>query len=92
MREVYGETREQRCWFHKTGNVLNKMPKKRFLEIDFKNCLCQAQTAKSQEHFADDANKVVVRWPTFVLRANAQVGRRRSTSATTGDALSSALS
>ena len=27
LRKVYGETREQRCWFHKTGNVLNKMPK-----------------------------------------------------------------
>ena len=27
LREVYGETCEQRCWFHKTGNVLNKMPK-----------------------------------------------------------------
>jgi transposase-like protein len=27
LRKVFGETREQRCWFHKTGNVLNKMPK-----------------------------------------------------------------
>ena len=27
LREVYGETREQRCWVHKTGNVLNKLPK-----------------------------------------------------------------
>jgi transposase-like protein len=27
LREVYGQTREQRCWLHKTGNVLNKMPK-----------------------------------------------------------------
>jgi transposase-like protein len=27
LREVYGETREQRCWVHKTANVLNKMPK-----------------------------------------------------------------
>jgi putative transposase len=27
IRKVYGETREQRCWMHKTGNVLNKMPK-----------------------------------------------------------------
>ena len=27
LREVFGETCEQRCWFHKTGNVLNKMPK-----------------------------------------------------------------
>jgi len=27
LREVYGETREQRCWVHKTINVLNQMPK-----------------------------------------------------------------
>jgi transposase-like protein len=27
LRRAFGETREQRCWFHKTGNVLNKMPK-----------------------------------------------------------------
>jgi putative transposase len=27
MRQVYGETRRQRCWVHKTGNVLNYLPK-----------------------------------------------------------------
>jgi len=27
LREVFGKTREQRCWVHKTGNVLNAMPK-----------------------------------------------------------------
>jgi transposase-like protein len=27
LRKVFGETGEQRCWFHKTGNVLNNMPK-----------------------------------------------------------------
>lgn len=27
LREVFGATVEQRCWFHKTGNVLNAMPK-----------------------------------------------------------------
>jgi len=27
LREVYGETREQRCWVHKCANVLNQMPK-----------------------------------------------------------------
>jgi len=27
LREVFGTTREQRCWFHKTGNVQNAMPK-----------------------------------------------------------------
>jgi putative transposase len=27
LREVYPETREQRCWVHKMANVLDKMPK-----------------------------------------------------------------
>jgi transposase-like protein len=27
LREVFPETREQRCWVHKTANVLNRMPK-----------------------------------------------------------------
>lgn len=28
LEEVYPETRHQRCWVHKTRNVLNKLPKK----------------------------------------------------------------
>ena len=27
LRKVFPETREQRCWVHKTANVLNKMPR-----------------------------------------------------------------
>lgn len=27
LTEVYGQTRHQRCWFHKMGNVLDKLPK-----------------------------------------------------------------
>ena len=27
MRQVWGTTREQRCWVHKTANVLDKLPK-----------------------------------------------------------------
>jgi transposase-like protein len=27
LREVFPQTREQRCWFHKTGNVLSALPK-----------------------------------------------------------------
>lgn len=27
LEEVYPETRQQRCWMHKTGNVLNCLPK-----------------------------------------------------------------
>ena len=28
LREVYPTTREQRCWVHKTANILNKLPKR----------------------------------------------------------------
>ncbi len=27
LRQAHGQTREQRCWVHKTANVLNKLPK-----------------------------------------------------------------
>ncbi len=27
LEEIWPETQSQRCWFHKTGNVLNKLPK-----------------------------------------------------------------
>jgi transposase-like protein len=27
LRELHGQTREQRCWVHKTANVLNNLPK-----------------------------------------------------------------
>lgn len=27
LNEVYGQTKHQRCWFHKMGNVLDKLPK-----------------------------------------------------------------
>ena len=27
LREVYPGCEEQTCWFHKSGNVLDKMPK-----------------------------------------------------------------
>ena len=27
LHEIYGKTRVQRCWVHKTANVLNAMPK-----------------------------------------------------------------
>jgi len=27
LRKVFSETRQQRCWLHKTANVLNKLPK-----------------------------------------------------------------
>lgn len=28
LRKVFGKTREQRCWVHKTANILDKLPKR----------------------------------------------------------------
>ena len=28
LREVYGKIREQRCWVHKTADILNSLPNK----------------------------------------------------------------
>jgi transposase-like protein len=27
LQEEYGQTSQQRCWVHKTANILDKMPK-----------------------------------------------------------------
>jgi putative transposase len=40
LREVFPKCREQRCWVHKTANILDKMPKKR--------------AGQGQEHVAPD--------------------------------------
>ena len=40
LAKIYGNTRQQRCWVHKTGNVLNTLP--------------QGRSAKSQDGAAAD--------------------------------------
>jgi transposase-like protein len=39
LSQVYADTRWQRCWVHKTANVLNKLPKS--LQVKAKNKLHQ---------------------------------------------------
>lgn len=54
MRKAWPTTREQRCWVHKTANVLDKMPK--HLQPDAKDKLHQiwrAQTRKEAEKAFD---------------------------------------
>ena len=54
LEETYPETRQQRCWVHKTANVLNKLPKsgqpkaKRFLHD-----IWQAETRANAEKAFD---------------------------------------
>jgi len=47
LHKVYGNTRVQRCWVHKTANVLNKLPKS--LQAKAKARLHQIWMAPSKE-------------------------------------------
>jgi putative transposase len=48
LPQVFGHTRTQRCWVHKTGNVLNKLPK--HLQAKAKSDLHQIWMAPMREH------------------------------------------
>ena len=54
LPQVFGVTREQRCWVHKTANVLNKLPK--HLQPKAKSDLHQIWMAETREkaHLAFD--------------------------------------
>jgi transposase-like protein len=47
LREVFPTTKEQRCWVHKTANVLNKMPKA--LQAKAKSDLQQIWLAETRD-------------------------------------------
>lgn len=47
LRKVYGKTREQRCWVHKTANVLDKLPKR--LQAEAKDKLHQIWMASTRK-------------------------------------------
>jgi transposase-like protein len=48
LREVFPETTEQRCWFHKTANILAAMPKS--AHPGAKKALAQIWGAEDKEH------------------------------------------
>lgn len=47
LREVYPQTKEQRCWVHKTANILDKMPKG--LQSKAKAHIKEMYTAETKE-------------------------------------------
>ena len=47
LPQVYGDTRWQRCWMHKTGNVLDKLPKS--IQARAKDNLHQIWMAETKE-------------------------------------------
>jgi transposase-like protein len=65
LREVFPATREQRCWFHKIGNVLNALPKS--AQPGAKAALAEIWNAEDKEH-AQQAAKAFAdaygaKWP-----------------------------
>jgi transposase-like protein len=65
VRDVFPETREQRCWFHKIANVLNCLPKS--AQPGAKAALAEIWNAEDRQH-AEQAAKVFaadygVKWP-----------------------------
>jgi putative transposase len=48
LREVFPETREQRCWFHKIGNVLSALPKSAHPAA--KKALAEIWNAEDRDH------------------------------------------
>jgi transposase-like protein len=53
LREVFPETREQRCWFHKTGNVLGALPKS--AHSGARKALAEIWNAEDRRHALDAA-------------------------------------
>ena len=66
LRKVFGETREQRCWLHKTGNVLNQLPKS--VQPKAKDDLHEIWMAETRENaitaFATFLEKYQAKYPT----------------------------
>jgi len=56
LRQVWPSTREQRCWFHKLGNVLDKLPRR--LQPQAKRMLHEALYAATKS----DAEKAIGRF------------------------------
>ena len=56
-RKVWPTTREQRCWVHKTANVLDKLPKR--LQSQAKDKLHQIWMADTREHAEEAFDRFV---------------------------------
>jgi putative transposase len=65
LAKVYGNTRWQRCWVHKTANVLNKLPKS--IQPKVKEKLHQIwrapDKAEAQKHFDDFISIYEAKYP-----------------------------
>jgi putative transposase len=70
LRDVFPETREQRCWFHKIANVLNCLPKS--AQPGAKAALAEIYNAEDREHALKAAQAFAdlygAKWPKAVAK------------------------
>ena len=60
VREVWPETAEQRDWFHKLGNILDKLPKR--LQPKAKRALREIMAAETQDHAEERVDRFVAEY------------------------------
>ena len=70
LRDVFADTKEQRCWWHKIGNVLAALPKS--AHKDAKAALAEIYNAEDRDH-AEQARKAFAaaygaKWPKAVAK------------------------
>ena len=70
IRDVFPETREQRCWWHKIGNVLAALPKS--VHAGAKTALAEIYNAEDRDHAAKAAQAFAAdygaKWPKAVAK------------------------
>ncbi len=70
VRDVFPQTREQRCWFHKMANVLNALPKS--AQPGAKAALAEIYQAEDRDHAAKAATAFEAdygaKWPKAVSK------------------------
>jgi len=70
LREVFPETREQRCWWHKMANVLNALPKS--VQPGAKAALAEIYNAEDRAHAVKAAHAFEgdygAKWPKAVAK------------------------
>lgn len=71
VRDVFPETREQRCWFHKLGNVLSALPKS--VHAGAKVAMRQIMEAQDIDHARKAATAFITDYGTKWPKAAAKI-------------------
>ena len=77
LRDVFADTKEQRCWWHKIGNVLGALPKS--AHKDDKIVLAEIYNAEDREHAEQAAMAFAAaygaKWPKAVAKITNDLDR-----------------